>query len=77
MAILAFGISCLFLSRNLYPIITSSENKSAQILLGLVVLLHAVFCLILWFGYLGIGGEVLIGLPNSNGEVIGTVPSPP
>lgn len=77
MALLAFGVSLFFLLRNLYPILQASETKSAQILLLFVGGFHAVFCLILWFGYLGIGGEVLISMPSSNGEVIGTVPSPP
>lgn len=36
-----FGVSCLFLVRNLWPVIQATDAKVSRILLGVVVVLHA------------------------------------
>ncbi|KAI9602475.1 hypothetical protein H4Q26_001764 [Puccinia striiformis f. sp. tritici PST-130] len=57
MALGAFGLSLGFLVRNLYPVLAAAPAKTARILLIAVVGLHAIFSLILYFGYLSIGGS--------------------
>ncbi|KAG0145297.1 hypothetical protein CROQUDRAFT_658873 [Cronartium quercuum f. sp. fusiforme G11] len=76
-AIVAFAISLAFLVRNLYPVLAAAPAKTARILLVAVAGLHGIFTLVLWFAYLGIGGGVVIEVPSKEGEVVGTVPSPP
>ncbi|KAA1103313.1 hypothetical protein PGT21_014030 [Puccinia graminis f. sp. tritici] len=78
MALAAFGISLGFLVRNLYPVLAAAPAKTGRILLIGVFGLHAIFTLILWFGYLSIGGnfeEVIVAPAPS--EDVGKVPSPP
>lgn len=78
MALAAFGVSCGFLVRNLYPVLAAAPAKTGRILLIIVFGLHAVFTLILWFGYLSIGGsfdEVIV--TPAPGEDVGKIPSPP
>jgi hypothetical protein len=36
-----FGVSALFLFRNLYPVVSATDAKTAQVLLIVVVALHA------------------------------------
>ncbi|KAH9463731.1 hypothetical protein MJO29_008028 [Puccinia striiformis f. sp. tritici] len=78
MALGAFGLSLGFLVRNLYPVLAAAPAKTARILLIAVVGLHAIFSLILYFGYLSIGGsfENVIDTPVP-AEDVGSVPSPP
>ena len=38
---LGYGMSVFFLVKNLYPVISATDKKTSQILLVLVVLLHA------------------------------------
>lgn len=81
-ALVAFAVSLTFLVRNLYPVLAAAPAKTARGLLIAVVGLHAVFTLILWFGYLGIGGSigdtvVKDSAATQGTEDIGPVPSPP
>ncbi|MBW0462400.1 hypothetical protein O181_002115 [Austropuccinia psidii MF-1] len=56
LALAAFAMSLTFLIRNLYPVLAAAPAKTARILLLAVLGLHGVFTLVLWFGYLSIGG---------------------
>ncbi|KAI8461131.1 hypothetical protein BY996DRAFT_6429461 [Phakopsora pachyrhizi] len=75
-ALIGFSLSVTFLIRNLYPIFMSAPQKSGRVLLILVVILHGIFMMILWFGYLGIGGSI-DGISKDKVEDVGKVPSPP
>lgn len=69
-ALLATSISLCFLLRNLYPIIISSTNVSAKLLVVVVAVLHLGVCLALWFGFMAAGG----GRFNGGTGGAGTVP---
>lgn len=56
----ATALSLYFLLRNLYPIISSSANTSAKLLVLVVAGLHLVLGLALWWGFLA-GGNGNLG----------------
>ena len=56
----ATALSLFFLLRNLYPIISSSANTSAKLLVLVVAGLHLVLGMALWWGFLA-GGNGNVG----------------
>lgn len=52
----ATGVSLAFLLRNLYPVITTSTNLSARLLVVIVGVLQVALSLGLWFGFMASGG---------------------
>lgn len=86
LSIVAFLLSLTFLLRNLYPVLASAPSKAARVLVLAIAFCHAVFALVLYFAFLGVGGAVPLDgggeavpkLPGDGaGEEVGDVPSPP
>ncbi|GAA6017219.1 hypothetical protein JCM10207_002574 [Rhodosporidiobolus poonsookiae] len=55
------ALSLFFLLRNLYPTLSSAPNVSARLLVVVVAVLHLVFAIALWWGFLAGGTGNLDG----------------
>ncbi|KAL8291756.1 hypothetical protein RQP46_002014 [Phenoliferia psychrophenolica] len=70
----ATALSLFFLLRNLYPIISSSANTSAKLLVIVVAGLHLVLGMALWWGFLA-GGNGNVGKDVEHGGLGKGLPS--
>ncbi|ORY76895.1 hypothetical protein BCR35DRAFT_305647 [Leucosporidium creatinivorum] len=59
----ATGLSLFFLTRNLYPVITTAPNVSARLLIVGVAALHLIMGMALWWGFLA-GGKGALHTPT-------------
>ncbi|KAK4705173.1 protein YIPF1/2, partial [Phenoliferia sp. Uapishka_3] len=66
LVLFAAALSLFFLIKNLYPIINSSANTSAKLLLVFVAVLHLIMSLALWWGFLA-GGSGNLGKDVTDG----------
>ncbi|KAM0751668.1 Yip1-domain-containing protein [Meredithblackwellia eburnea MCA 4105] len=79
LVITATSLSLWFLLRNLYPIISSSQNTSAKLLVIVIAVLHLGMGLALWLGFM-VGGSGVVGkdskgkLPPVLGGDVGETP---
>ncbi|GAA5907626.1 hypothetical protein JCM8208_000021 [Rhodotorula glutinis] len=64
-------LSLLFLVRNLYPILATAPNVSARILIVVVAVLHLVYAVAVWWGFVRGGRGALVDrdLKDVAGEI--------
>ncbi|GAA6050593.1 hypothetical protein JCM3770_001478 [Rhodotorula araucariae] len=71
LALLGTLLSLFFLVRNLYPILATAPNVSARILIVVIAVLHLVYAIAVWWGFMkgGRGALVNKGLKDVAGEI--------
>ncbi|BGP01809.1 hypothetical protein RTG_01797 [Rhodotorula toruloides ATCC 204091] len=71
LAFLGTLLSLFFLTRNLYPILSNAPNVSARLLIVVATVLHLIFAVALWWGFMAGGSGAFDGkkLKDVAGEI--------
>lgn len=68
------ALSLAFIIRNLYPIIATSQNTSAKLLIVFIGALHLIMGMALWWGFLAGGSGAIQQPPSGDGGYENTDP---
>lgn len=69
LALGATVLSLVFITRNLYPVIANAPNVSARLLVVIIIVLHLIMSLTVYWGFMAGGsGALHSGNPDLGGD---------